>query len=116
MSRRMVVLPDPLAPRMTTASPGLTLNESSRATGRSPNSNVTFSSTIMIPLFEGDKQLGQEKIGGQDQDRRRHHRLRRGDADPDRPPSCVKSAVAADHGDDEAEHGRLDETQDQVTL
>src|SRR5262245_38479581 len=56
-----------------------------------------------------EQKRGEDEIGGEDEDRRAHHRIGGGAADALRPALRVEAVIAAHERDDEAEHGGLDE-------
>ena len=56
-----------------------------------------------------EQERGQHIVGGQDEDRGRHHRIGGGVAHALRAALGIEAVVAAHQGDDEAEHRRLDQ-------
>src|SRR3954453_9858835 len=106
----VTLLPTPDPPTITSASPRSTSIDMSSSTLRPPSVLSTFCSEI-IGMFVAisEEQLGQEKIGQQDDQRRAHHCRGRGAADAFRAPARVVAAHAAGQRQDQSEERRLDQ-------
>src|SRR3954449_3916273 len=116
MHFRSTDLPVPEPPITTTDSPAATSRSMPRSTFLSPNDLVTPRSEIFgtALMSAGEEGFGDEVVGGQDQDRGRHHRVGGGDAHALRAALGRVAVVAAHQGDQEAEHRGLHQAREDI--
>src|SRR5438067_4334001 len=110
MCLSVTLLPTPEPPTITSASPRSTSIDMSSSTFRPPSVFSTCCSEIIgVFVAMSEKELRQKEIGEENDQRRAHHRGRRGAADTFRTAARVVAAHAAGQREDQAKECRLDQ-------
>src|SRR5579859_96250 len=126
-SLRIVLLPEPAIPSRTLVSPRFSSKETWSSTVSSSKLKETSSKIIALwivsgvssksgMLGQGEEELCEHGVRGQDQHGRSDHRLRGCATDALRAALGIHAVVAAHRGDDEAKNQRLDQAGNYVIV